>query len=418
MGNHKDTTSHALIDKILDPSRIQAIKTCDRTIFSYNPYSFCMVFRIRGRNFSMIALPLLMLLLWGIGLVILLDYVPSVRTFLVGDEVIGGMNLGLEDLVTSLLTPVSFLMVFRLGRAATRYWDARGAMGILIDNSRSFIATSLTHVHHISSLQEKQLEKKIPQEKRESKEKGQMESMIDGTKTKQIHINRMELDQIIEEIARWTCVYPITVKNCLRPDINNFYKKKDLHLQRWCEMGSLLSEDETHELLDCLDKGKDKSYGPAIVLIHLRRLAHQVSHLQPGTKDGTPVPFIGSTVYRQLNDQIDTLTGAWGAMEKINTTPLPYVYVVHLRTFLFLYLCLWYVVAIVDNRWKAIPPLFIASWALLGIEASAVECERPFQYHSNHLPLGKMCYINSCNVAQTVHAIFGKSKAFDHEYIY
>ena len=55
-----------------------------------------------------------------------------------------------------------------------------------------------------------------------------------------------------------------------------------------------------------------------------------------------------------------------------------------------------------DNRWKAIVPLFAASWALLGIEAAAVECERPFAWHSNHLPLGKMCIVISANVAQTI----------------
>ena len=59
-------------------------------------------------------------------------------------------------------------------------------------------------------------------------------------------------------------------------------------------------------------------------------------------------------------------------------------------------------VAVVDNEWKAIPPLFAASWALLGIEAAAVECERPFEWHSNHLPLGKMCIVVATNVAQTL----------------
>jgi len=30
------------------------------------------------------------------------------------------------------------------------------------------------------------------------------------------------------------------------------------------------------------------------------------------------------------------MAGAWGAMERINATPLPFAYVVHLRTFLVL----------------------------------------------------------------------------------
>ena len=67
-----------------------------------------------------------------------------------------------------------------------------------------------------------------------------------------------------------------------------------------------------------------------------------------------------------------------------------------------LYCFCFSVIAIVDNRWKALGPLFAASWALLGIEAASVECERPFAWHSNHLPLGKMCIVISTNVAQTI----------------
>ena len=62
-------------------------------------------------------------------------------------------------------------------------------------------------------------------------------------------------------------------------------------------------------------------------------------------------------------------------------------------------------VAVVDNDWLAIVPLFAASWALLGIEAAAVECERPFEWHSNHLPLGKMCIAVARGVALTLKNI-------------
>ena len=81
---------------------------------------------------------------------------------------------------------------------------------------------------------------------------------------------------------------------------------------------------------------------------------------------------------------------------------LPFVYVVHLRTFLLLYLFLWNLEGIGNNGWKSTPALLAASWALLGIEAAAVECERPYQLHSNHLPLGKMCVVVAKNVVQTM----------------
>lgn len=40
--------------------------------------------------------------------------------------------------------------------------------------------------------------------------------------------------------------------------------------------------------------------------------------------------------------------------------------------------------------------------ALLGIEAAAVECERPFSYRPNHLTLGRACALIAENVAQTL----------------
>ncbi|KAL7548761.1 hypothetical protein ACHAWF_012023 [Thalassiosira exigua] len=92
-------------------------------------------------------------------------------------------------------------------------------------------------------------------------------------------------------------------------------------------------------------------------------------------------------------------------MERIAATPLPYVYVVHLRTFLLLYLFLWNLQGIGSGGLEAVPALLAASWALLGIEAAAVECERPFRLRANHLPLGKMCVVVARNVAQTMKTV-------------
>lgn len=63
---------------------------------------------------------------------------------------------------------------------------------------------------------------------------------------------------------------------------------------------------------------------------------------------------------------------------------------------------LWYVIAIAKNGNIVIPVLLFVSWGLLGIEAAAVECERPFQWHQNHLALGKAAIVVAYNVAQTI----------------
>ena len=45
------------------------------------------------------------------------------------------------------------------------------------------------------------------------------------------------------------------------------------------------------------------------------------------------------------------------------------------------------------------------SWALLGIQAASVECERPFRWDANHLALGRMGVVVSQNVGQTLRMV-------------
>merc|ERR1712216_236011 len=149
------------------------------------------------------------------------------------------------------------------------------------------------------------------------------------------------------------------------------------------ELGALLTDAEAAELIDV---GTNQSGGiaPIIVLNQLRKLAFRAS------AELRTDAAVRAAIYRHLTEQIDTLTGSAGAMERINATPLPFAYVVHLRTFLVLYLLAWTLQALALHGWSAFPTLVLVSWALLGIEAAAVECERPFQWQANHLALGRM----------------------------
>ena len=74
----------------------------------------------------------------------------------------------------------------------------------------------------------------------------------------------------------------------------------------------------------------------------------------------------------------------------------------HLRTFLIIYLTL---VPIVYSRvWLWATPLvaFFVSYALLGLEAAAVECERPVNECANHMPLDAFAAAIADSVAQTL----------------
>jgi putative membrane protein len=64
-----------------------------------------------------------------------------------------------------------------------------------------------------------------------------------------------------------------------------------------------------------------------------------------------------------------------GGMERIRATPLPLVYVAHLRTFLLCYLLFMPLVYISHWQWGTIPAMALVSFALLGVEGAAAECE-------------------------------------------
>ena len=80
-------------------------------------------------------------------------------------------------------------------------------------------------------------------------------------------------------------------------------------------------------------------------------------------------------IYRGLSDHVSGLTSAWGTLERINATPLPYVYVAHLRTFLVLYIFATASVAVAEWGVLAVPAVLLMSWSLLGIEAAAVSTQ-------------------------------------------
>ena len=333
----------ATLDGILQGQRLEALLACDANVVSYDPDEFfSVVFRCRGRNSNLIAKPLAIFVLWSAAWGIFFEVVPTARG-----------QVSDADLISPLLTPVSFLLVFRLGRAAVRYWDARAAAGKLVETCRTLASTGIVGCNHDVSIQ--------------------------------------------CDIARWACVMPVVVKSFVRPvPLQHCHMDAPALLAyKRHELGGLLTDDEASRVLD------DNSYGPIAALTSLRAVAVRAAAAPPDGCGGLTAAA-RAQLYKHLNEQIDTLTGAWGAMERVNATPLPFAYVAHLRTFLLLYLHLWAVEALARHAWASVPVILLASFALLGIEAAAVDCERPFRGTTNHLALGKMCVVVARNVAQTL----------------
>lgn len=411
----QDVIYRIVFESILNQDRLEALNVCDTNVISYDPYSYWMIFSVRGRNAKMILKPILFLLLWDSFFIVLFYFLPSIvtRYFIPqGSELDGGArdqaDILAVDLVSPLLTPVSFLLVFRLGRAAIRFWDARSAVGKLIETCRVSASTFFVAFN------------------------------LHSTEEEEDDDNKKLCDDpcflLLNDFARYLCVFPIVVKNFLRPQNRSGWEKVSRENKKRFEIGVLLSDREADSILSTQKYFESSKYnivdqqalntfqqfGPITVLNKLRQIAYDFTHKHNMERENIQNHHHKAMLYRQLNEQIDTLTLAWGAMERINSTPLPFIYVVHLRTFLIIYLMLWHfqtVVILMVNAtsssnsswyysWYDFLPLFTATFALLGIEAAAVECERPFLWSSNHLSLGKMCVVVSNNVAQTLLNIY------------
>lgn len=93
----------------------------------------------------------------------------------------------------------------------------------------------------------------------------------------------------------------------------------------------------------------------------------------------TSVAIARSQELNCLERQLNTLIWSGGGMERIKSTPLPIVYVSHLRTFLMLNLILFPWVFGPSWGWMTIPIVAASAFAWLGIDCAAVEVECPFR---------------------------------------
>ncbi|KAL9191351.1 hypothetical protein ACHAXT_001057 [Thalassiosira profunda] len=391
----------ATIETILSPERLAALEAVDVPAIPYNTYSiFSYIFSIRGRNAGMLVSPLLSLLLWGVGWQLLFVLWLDDRNSDVREQI-----AALDDLITPLLIPLSFLLTFRLGRAAVRFWDARRSAGKMVEICRSNIA--MVTVGFTSPIELGNERRKL---QRPQSIDDKREDQCDGE-----YHDREDALELLCEYARWLAVFPIAVKHFLRPATRKGWTNEVRYKKRRFEIGELISDEDARMVImeyDTVDgkptfdptavRARDP---PLVVLNRLHKLAYRLAHFEYEGSSCSPTPQSRAIFYQQLTDQLNILFGAYGAMERIKLTPLPFAYAIHLRTFLLLYLFLWNMSSVAALGWVALPFLFLLNWALLGIEAAAVECEKPFQYNPNHLTLGKVSVVIARNIGQCLREL-------------
>jgi predicted membrane chloride channel (bestrophin family) len=101
--------------------------------------------------------------------------------------------------------------------------------------------------------------------------------------------------------------------------------------------------------------------------------------------------LISDYVMIAIDDNVRKMVDDIGGCERIRSTPLPFVYVVHLRRALIAY-CFTLPMALVSfYGWWTILVTFMISYTFFGIEEIGVEIEDPFGHGANDLPLEVFC---------------------------
>lgn len=92
-----------------------------------------------------------------------------------------------------------------------------------------------------------------------------------------------------------------------------------------------------------------------------------------------------------IDQNTQLLIDYMGACERIQKTPLPFAYMVHLRRGLILY-CFSLPFALVnDFHWTTVLLTLLVAYVFFGIEEIGVEIEGPFGTDENDLPLERFC---------------------------
>ena len=346
----------------MEANRLEHLRAKAAKQKKYSPASwFSVIFSYRGRAAHHIRHPLA----W----VLVVSVVAAVVSTSRGPRKWTAWLKRVEAAEALLRMALSFLLVFRLGRSATRYWEARQKAGAMIEVCRTLASTALAHMVVGGDLDRVEHRLRWPASPRAARDEAKDEPWMSTSCSP------------ASAVCRWVVVFPVAAKNYLRADPGDA-----------ADLEGLLSGPEVAALFAAPCQ-------PIFVLDTMRCLV--VAWAADAVAAGGRPELVAMSL-QALNSNIDRLGGTFGGMERINNTPLPFVYVAHLRTFLLIYLTL--VPVVFSPVWLWATPLmsFLVAYALLGIEAASVECERPVRECANHMPLDAFAAVIADNVGQTV----------------
>jgi putative membrane protein len=239
-----------------------------------------------------------------------------------------------------LNSSLAFLLVFRLNRSAERFWSARAAWGTIVALTRTMVSGVVTHGAHDLS-------------------------------------NR-------DNVIRWIAVFCVSTMHWIRsiPTIES-----DI-------LAGVLSDDEIRDF-------EHVAHAPVDAADRIRWHLEQLFKIRESTTCSKA--HHQSLQLFLLEKQLNGLVLHMGALERIKSTPLPLVYVTHLRTYLLMFLFALPYIWGSTLGYAIIPIVILTSFALLGLEGAAQEVEAPFQKNrTNHLNMDAFCLTALNNIQQQI----------------
>jgi putative membrane protein len=120
--------------------------------------------------------------------------------------------------------------------------------------------------------------------------------------------------------------------------------------------------------------------------------------------------------FQELNRIVNELDICYGGHLRIRSTPLPYAYFVHLRAIIFMYI-IALPFALVSFKYSTggagisiasqLGVAFASAYAVLGVEQSAIELERPYGVTTSCLAMETFCNAiwTSCTELLSFHTL-------------
>lgn len=201
--------------------------------------------------------------------------------------------------------------------------------------------------------------------------------------------------KIIKLFGKYMIAFAITSKHYLRQEAFN-------REQRCPELEQILPPEDLERLYKLASR-----YRPLACLYAAQRI----------TEMAICEGLFSRPVARDINPRFVQMADELGACERILFCPMPWVYTLHLRIVLIVFLMLTPLGLFNEKPLPSIAQIYIftgiLAYAFLGLEDMAVKIQNPFGYNPSHLPLDIFTIVTYKDVKEIISM---KYKSFDKSY--